>query len=72
MASKTKTISLNQKAISASSSTNVKYSFFLYPTISREVESVIDSLKTHKVYRFLGVDKKFLKYCIVNLLFPKY
>ena len=35
--------------------------FFFYPTISREVESIIASLKTHKVHRFLDVDAKFLK-----------
>ena len=46
-----------------------KYSFFLYLTISRKVESIIASLETHKADRFLDVDTKFLKYS-KSTIFP--
>ena len=62
MANEIKPINLSQKSMSASSSINVKDSIFLYLTISRKVESIIDSLKTHKVHRFLDVERKFFKY----------
>ena len=62
MANEIKPINLSQKAMFASSFTNVKDLFFLYLTISREVESIIALLKTHKAHRFLDVDTKFFKY----------
>ena len=46
-----------------------KYSFFLYLTISRKVETIIASLETHKAHRFLDVDTKFLKYS-KSTIFP--
>ena len=70
MANEIKPINLSQKALSVSSSTNVKDSFFLYPTISREVESIIASLITHKAHRLLNVTQSFLN--IINLLFSRY
>ena len=62
MANEIKPINLSQKALSVFSFTNVKNLFLLYPTILREVESIIALLKTHKAHRFLDVDTKFLKY----------
>ena len=42
---------------------------FFYPTISREVESIIGLLKTHKAHNFLNVETKFLKYS-KSIIFP--
>ena len=62
MANEIKPINLSQKVLSVFSSINVKDSFVLFPTISREVESIIALLKTHKAHRFLVVETKFFKY----------
>ena len=62
MVNEIKPVNLSQKVLFVFSSTKVKDSLFLFPTISKEVESIIALLKTHKAYRFLVVETKFLKY----------
>ena len=52
MVNEIKPINLSQKALSVSSSTNVKNSFFLYPTIPRRVLT-----RTKQVCRQLLVDR---------------
>ena len=48
-----------------------KVYFFLYPSIniSREVESIIASLKIQKVFRFLDTETKFFKYSKSSTVF---